>query len=99
MLDERDVGSREIDPAVAGPLRRSRGDDDQIRGGAHLDVIAAMDPAASDELQPVAEIERLRSRPGAVDVVERDLVRQALDRRRVSNGRADAAGTDHRPFA
>ena len=50
--------------------------------------------SATDELQAVAEVEDLGRGPRLVDVVEGDLVGDAVDHAGVGDGAADAAGSD-----
>ena len=93
--DQADVGAGEVEPRHAGPaLRRACRDDDEVGVGAHADVAAAGDVTAADELQAVAEVEHLSRGPRRVDVVDGDLVGDAVDHAGIGDGAADAAGSD-----
>jgi len=67
-----------LDAAITWPLRRTGRHHDEIRIAARVDVVAALDPTTTNELQAVAEVERLGPGAGAVDVVQRDLVGEAV---------------------
>ena len=93
--DEPHVGAGEVEPWHAGAaLRRTCRDDDEVGVGAHADVATARDVTAADELQAVAEVEHLRRRPRRVDVVDGDLVGDAIDHAGICDGAADAPGAD-----
>ena len=79
----------------AGAVGGAGGDDDEVGTGAHGDVVAPVDPAATDELQTVAQIEHLGPGARAVDVVQGDLVGDAVDHAGVGDGGPDAARPDH----
>src|SRR5690606_712323 len=88
------VASRELEPRLPGPLLGAGRDDDDVGAFAHRDVGTAGDRGGPDELESMAEVERLSVHLLGVEVVERDVVGDPAIERGEGNRGPYAPGTD-----
>ena len=94
ILDDVDVGLRQLQPALPGLAGKTRGDDDDV-GARRGVIVAGADDRRGTERRALINVHRLAERLLLVDVDQDDLGRGTLDHQVVCDRGADAACADN----
>ncbi len=93
VADDARIPLQQCEPALARPLRRSRGDHGHGGAGA-VPVVARPDPRRVRQRNGVCEVHRLALRPRVVRVEEHDLRGEPAQQERVGERRTNVTRTD-----
>ena len=94
VLEDVDVGLRQLQPALPGLAGKTRGDDDDV-GARRGVIVAGADDRRGTERRTLINVHRLAERLLLVDVDQDDLGRGTLDHQIVCDRGADAACADN----
>ena len=94
VLEDVDVGLRQLQPALPGLAGKTRGDDDDV-GARRGVIVAGTDDRRGTERRALINVHRLAERLLLVDVDQDDLGRGTLDHQVVCDRGADAACADN----
>lgn len=98
VLDDIDVGLRQIQTALTGLSRHTGGDDHNVRALGVL-IVAGTHDRRRTERRALINIQCLAECLLLVDIDQQDLRCDSLDHQIVGNGRADAARANNSDFA